>query len=372
MKPIRFLCLAWALFGVGGGFGIRCSAATFVGPKTQNIILVTTDGLRWQEVFTGADPELMNKENGGIRDTNAIRQTFWCGTPEARRETLMPFFWSILAKEGQIFGNQQKGSIARVTNGKNFSYPGYNELLAGYADPRIDSNQKRPNPNVTVLEWLHQRPAFRDGIAVFGGWDLYPYILNSERSGLLVKSGWEPVFQGKVNARQDLLNKLMHDTTPIWDGVALDSLVFHSALEYLRERKPRVLYIAFGETDEWGHEGRYDLLLHSASHVDRYLRILWETIQSLPGYSNQTTLIVTTDHGRGDAPQEWKSHGKDIKGSENIWMAFLGPDTPALGERVATESVTQSQIAATLAAFLREDFHAALPQSAPPIRDVLR
>ncbi|MGI8992391.1 MAG: hypothetical protein ACR2I2_22775, partial [Bryobacteraceae bacterium] len=41
-----------------------------------------------------------------------------------------------------------------VTNGLNFSYPGYSETLCGFADPRIKSNDKVPNPNVTVLEWL--------------------------------------------------------------------------------------------------------------------------------------------------------------------------------------------------------------------------
>ena len=34
--------------------------------KTRNILLVTSDGLRWQEVFGGADSSMFNKENGGV------------------------------------------------------------------------------------------------------------------------------------------------------------------------------------------------------------------------------------------------------------------------------------------------------------------
>ena len=48
----------------------------------------------------------------------------------------------------------------------------------------------------------------------------------------------------------------------------------------------------------------------------------------MPEYRDQTTLILTADHGRGDAPVEWRSHGAKIKGAERIWIGVLGPDTP--------------------------------------------
>jgi hypothetical protein len=82
-------------------------------------------------------------------------------------------------------------------------------------------------------------------------------------------------------------------------------------------------------------------------------------------------LIITTDHGRGSGLVDWKNHGAMIEGAEDMWMAFLGPDTPPLGERKNCERVTQSQIAATLAAFLGEDYHADVPNAGAPIADVL-
>src|SRR5438093_1131419 len=120
--------------------------------KTENIFLITVDGFRWQEVFSGAELLLMNKENGGVADTNRLRAAFLRDTPEARREALLPFFWSTIAHRGQIYGNATKGSEDTVTNGKKFTYPGFNEMLTGSADPRIDKNEKRNNPNITVLE----------------------------------------------------------------------------------------------------------------------------------------------------------------------------------------------------------------------------
>ena len=45
---------------------------------------------------------------------------FWRPTPRRRRRTLLPFIWGEMARKGQIFGNQNKGSIVTVTNGNKF------------------------------------------------------------------------------------------------------------------------------------------------------------------------------------------------------------------------------------------------------------
>jgi hypothetical protein len=337
--------------------------------RTENVVLVTTDGLRWQEVFGGAEESLFSKE-AGVADVEALRREFWRDTPDARRRALLPFFWSVVASEGQVFGNRALGSAARVTNGHNFSYPGYNELLSGRPDSRVDSNDKKLNPNVTVLEWLNGRPAFQGRVAAFTSWDVFPWIINRERSGVTINAGFEPV--EAPGPGMAMLNELLAETTPAADGVRHDSFTFLAALEHLRRVQPRVLYISLGETDDWAHAGRYDLYLQSARRVDRYLRRLWDALQSLPAYKDKTSLVITTDHGRGDAAgQAWKSHGEKVAGAENIWIAVLGPDTAPRGERSAAADVTQSQVAATVAALLGEDFAGAVPGVAPPIAEAL-
>lgn len=339
--------------------------------KTENVILVTLDGLRWQEVFSGAEKALLTKENGGVKDVPRIEKEFWRDTPEARREALMPFLWTVVAKQGQILGNRAKDSLVQVTNGKKFSYPGYNEMLSGAADDRIDSNDKKPNPNASVLEWLHLKPGFHGRIAAFASWDCFTYILNAERSQLFVNAGAMPVPGNASSDRQKLLNELIEQTTPASEGVRHDSLTFHCALEHLKTKKPRVLYISFDQTDDFAHEGRYDSVLLQARQLDAFLRLLWDTAQSLEEYRGRTTLLVSTDHGRGDAPSEWKNHGAKTEGAEFIWIAALGPDTPAQGERTRTPAYTQSQIAATLAALLGEDYCAAVPKAGRPIADIV-
>jgi hypothetical protein len=125
---------------------------TFQPPKTRNVVLIVLDGVRWQEVFTGADPTLLNSEHGGVWvDLNTFRKEFWRDDVAERRRVLFPFLWDVVAKQGQIFGNQAKGSVARIANDKAFSYPGYNEMLIGHPDPRIDSNEYGPIPMSAYL-----------------------------------------------------------------------------------------------------------------------------------------------------------------------------------------------------------------------------
>ncbi|MBV8144823.1 MAG: alkaline phosphatase family protein [Gammaproteobacteria bacterium] len=339
---------------------------------TRNVVLIVSDGLRWQEVFTGADETLLNEANGGIWDKEEdLRREFWRADPAERRRALLPFLWNTVAVRGQIFGNQALGSIARVTNGLAFSYPGYNEMLTGHPDPRIDSNEFGPNPNISVLEWLDSLPDLHGKVGVFATWIIFKNILNEPRSHLPLQVGWDSPYQGSLTPRQQLLNRLYQSTTRLDDEDVYDAFLQVPLLDSFDRQQPRVLFVGYGETDNWAHSGRYDLVLHSAHAVDGFVRELWERLQALPAYHDTTTFIITTDHGRGSGPVEWKEHGVEQKGSENIWIAVMGPDTPPLGEHRHGAEVHQAQIAATVAAFLGKDYRHGVPAAAPPINEVL-
>jgi hypothetical protein len=340
--------------------------------RTRNIVLIVSDGLRWQEVFTGADPTLLNEAQGGIWDKEEdLRREFWRDDASERRKALLPFLWSTVAVRGQIFGNQALGSVARVTNGLAFSYPGYNEMLTGHPDKRIDSNEFGPNPNVSVLEWLNTLPELRGKVSVYATWAIFKNIFNVGRSHLPLHVGWDLPYQGQLTPRQQLLNRLYDTTVRLDDEDVYDAFLQVPLLDSFDSQQPRVLFVGYGETDNWAHSGRYDLVLHSAHAFDGFVRELWERLQALPAYRDTTTFIITTDHGRGSGPVEWKEHGVEQKGSENIWIAVLGPDTSPLGERQHTAEVHQAQIAATVAAFLGKDYRQAVAAAAPPIAEVL-
>ena len=341
-----------------------------IATRTQHVILVMTDGFRWQEVFGGAEDALLTRAAGNVADTVGLRRDFGRGSGAERRAALLPFIWGTMAVQGQLFGDSARGSVAQITNPLKFSYPGYSETFTGHVDPQINSNEHPANANVTVFEWLNRQPAFRGRVAAFATWDAFSRILNADRSGVPVADGWtRGGVTGTGTPREALLRELFATTVRYWPDNNWDALTHQAAMDHLTVRKPHVLFIGYGETDEWAHAGRYDLYLRSVHQVDAYLAQLWAQVQSDPQYRDRTTLIVTTDHGRGYGPK-WRDHGQDVVGAENIWMAVLGPDTPALGARSNIPVVRQAQVAATIAALLGTDWQAAEPRAAPPIPGV--
>lgn len=201
----------------------------------------------------------------------------------------------------------------------------------------------------------------------------FPYIINEKRSGVPARAAWEQISGSALTPRQALLNHLLSTTHRPWNNMCFDSFTVEAALEEMRASKPRVLYLALGETDHFAHEGRYDHYLHAAHRFDGTLRRIWETVQELPEYRDKTSLLISTDHGRGDPPTGWKSHSATIKGAEFIWIGAMGPRTPKLGMRANTsQPVTQSQVAATLAALVGEDFPADNRNAAPPIAELIQ
>jgi hypothetical protein len=44
-------------------------------------VLVLNSGMRWQEVFRGADPGLIDDQDGGVEEPETIRLAFGGDTP---------------------------------------------------------------------------------------------------------------------------------------------------------------------------------------------------------------------------------------------------------------------------------------------------
>jgi hypothetical protein len=244
-------------------------------------------------------------------------------------------------------------------------------MSTGYPNDAIDSNEFGPNPTMSVFEWLNKFEEFRARVAVYGTWNVYDAIFNKPRSGLIMQTGWDLPPKPQETERDALLRELYATTTRFDEEDVPNSFLQISLLDYVRAGQPRVLFVGYGETDNWAHQGRYDLVLDSAHRFDYFVKQLWDTMQAMPRYHGTTTFIITTDHGRGGGRSQWKEHGVEQKGSENIWIAVIGPDTAALGERAHVAPVTQAQIAATVAAMVGKDYRAAVPQAAPSISAVL-
>ena len=302
-------------------------AAPSAAPDSANVVLVTIDGFRWQEVFKGANSWLLR------RDPNraVLRSRFGQPTAAARRRALLPFLWDSLGRRGQLLGNRNYHNQHDLTNQRRLSYPGYNELLTGAADDgRLRTNKAVLNPNQTVLEYLNRQPGLAGRVAVFATWDAFPAILNQPRSGLLIDVG----SPGSERA---------------------DSLTYRAARQYLVRNHPRVLYLAFGNTDTYAHKGRYGDYLEAAHAIDQYLAELWAALQATPQYRGRTTLLVTTDHGRGRGLR-WRGHGNGYWSAAHVWLAALGPGISADGEVRTPARYPQTRVAGLVAGALGRQF----------------
>lgn len=336
---------------------IICGSLVSAQNKTKNLVIVTLDGLRWQEVFRGADSALVNiKEYNS--DKKGITEAFIRDSPAARRELLLPFFWSTVVQRGQIYGNRDLGNKAEVANPFRFSYPGYNELFTGFPDLRINSNNKIPNPNTNVLEFINKQKGFEGKVIAFTSWDVFPSILNDKRSGIIVNAGLTDLNIPGMSERLKLLNEMQHQSPGfVAEEIRLDVLTYQFGKQYMIDQKPRVLYLGFDETDDLAHQGNYKMYLQQAKKTDAILADLWNYLQSDPFYKDQTTLVITCDHGRGQRPLEtWQSHGEKIEGAEQVWVAVLGPDTPAIGEIRTRTTIYHKQLAQTFSELLGLDF----------------
>lgn len=330
--------------------------------KTENMVIITTDGFRWQELFGGMDPVIANDKSYNQKDSAYIFNNYWSEDVSERRKKLLPFFWNTIAGHGQLYGNRNVDNKVNVTNPYWFSYPGYSEIMCGFVDTAINSNGYKNNPNTNLLEFFNQQPALKGKVAAFGAWEAFNRILNEERSGIPVIASFDDCGGDKPNKNEQLINLMRRDTHKQWKSECFDVFTHYAALETLKNKKPKVLYIAYGETDEWAHEHEYRSYLDAAHQFDAYVKEIWEYIQSDPQYKNKTSLFITTDHGRGDIiKSQWTSHGASVEGANQIWCAAMGPDIKSVGEMKNSNQLYQKNFAQTIANLMGYRFTATHP-----------
>lgn len=347
MKAFLFIILFF--------YGNALVAQNNLPPK--NLFIITIDGLRWQEVFEGADDRIMNNTTF-VQDTLLTRVMYGAGNKDQNRKTLMPFFWNVIAHKGQLHGNRNLGNKVDVSNPYKISYPGYNEMLTGYADPLLMSNKGKNNKNESLLEFLNKQVLYKNSVAVFASWNIFPFILNEANSGIPVNAGYENMLPTSNHVAA--INQVQ-DSVYDKESTRYDQLTFLHAKQYVKKHHPKVMLLGLGETDEYGHKAQYDNYLQQINSIDKMIAELWYLVQTDPFYKDNTVFMITTDHGRGSRPSKWYSHSALVKGSSHTWIALMGPGIKPLGEIKAPTQIYQKQFAATAAGLINQPFEASHP-----------
>lgn len=345
----------------------RAPAAT-----SDHVILVTLDGARTEEIFGGLDAAVLKStlgEKARLED-QPVYKRFWAADPEARRAKLMPFFWNTLMRHhGSVAGNRALGSRVELANRRRFSYPGYGEMMLGRPlDAEITSNDLKPSPRTTVLEFAaRQLGLTRDQVALYASWDVFNGIGEREPGTVTINAGYESLAAAGDGPLARLSAAQFETPTP-WDSVRHDHYTFRLAMAHLETHRPRVLYLALGETDDWAHDARYDRVLEAYARTDRYLAELWHWVESQPDFKGRTHVLLTTDHGRGHTPGDWRDHGEAVVGAEMTWMAFVSPTMDRRGEWRGHDTIRTAQVAGTLLSWLGLDARQYASDAARPVR----
>lgn len=152
-----------------------------------------------------------------------MRERLWKETPEARREALLPFFWTELATRGVVLGNVAKGSFVRVTNAYRVSYPGYSEILTGRAqDDVIRGNDEIRNPTPTVLEFLREKLGLpRSQVALFASWDAFRVIGEHTEGSISINAGYQMPDDARSRRAKELAELQFAARTP-WNEARHD------------------------------------------------------------------------------------------------------------------------------------------------------
>lgn len=329
--------------------------------SAQNVFIITIDGVRWQEIFKGADAALLRNPRF-VKDSALMLQQYWHSNPEERRRRLLPFFWSVIEQQGQLLGNRELNNKVNVANLYKISYPGYNEILTGYADKKFIPNLDVYNPNSNILQYLNTQKAYSGKVAAFCSWRVFPYILDEKDSSFPVNAGYEML---EDNDSSNVLFNSVQKSIAVKGNTRHDLLTYECAKNYIEYFHPKVLYMGLGETDEFAHQGEYDTYLQKLHQADALIAELWYYVQTDPFYKNNTSFIITTDHGRGRKAHNWNAHGFWIGGSGETWQAMLGNNIAPAGELNVKQQVYQKQLAATIAVLLGIPFIANHPVGKP-------
>jgi hypothetical protein len=190
---------------------------------------------------------------------------------------------------------------------------------------------------------LNASATYKNKVSAFTSWDAFPFILNKEKSGVFINSGFENMPGQNLTPTETWLNTIQSEIDDR-KNTRYDELTYIACKEYIQKKKPLVLFLGFGGTDEMAHQKKYDQYLQQAANADRMISDLWQHLQTLPEYANKTTFLITTDHGRGASWSNWHKHGVLVNGSSQTWMGLLGPSIGSQGEKKNKQQLYQKNL----------------------------
>lgn len=316
-----------------------------------SVIVVTIDGVRWQDVFTGGDPFLApNGELDAYADPLIL-------APRIHE----------LSATGVALGAGQVGcGVVQAHGTSNLSLPGYLEILGGRATP-CRSNACPRTDVPTVLDDANR--AGLGPVASISSWETLERAASHGDAGVLVSAGSRSWPSEPLSKELAIFAEMGVRSGPYpapGGAYRPDDVTARIALEYLRAASPRLLHVGLGDADEWAHRGNYVGYLNAIHAADTFIGELADLLEQR-GTLASTVVMVTTDHGRA---RDWRRHGGGYPESRRAFLFAFGKVANP-GTRCASRDVELMDVGATARALLGLPQPRGAPDVGRPIREVV-
>lgn len=346
LAALATLYLSWAPERpslAGWRSGPHLDASRGLSPPEQQpstLVLITLDGVRWQEVFEGVEPSRL----GDASDRR------YADGP------LLPTLRRLLRGDGAVIGGAHGSSEFRVSGPSYLSLPGYTQLFTGRSESTCRDNAC-PRTDVPTLTDAVGRDFGPGHAFVISSWPDLERAAASDPAQAWVSAGRSGGAGRRELMQRGLATEILGAETtspaPGYGDYRPDVHTQRIAYAALSRSRPRLLFVGLGDPDEHAHRGDYASYLRSLQHIDAWLGRMLALGERLTRGGHPVTFFVTTDHGRGP---NFTDHAGSPS-AEKIWLVASGAGIRAQG-RVATQREL-SDLAPTAAWLLGVD----LPQA---------
>lgn len=279
----------------------------------QNVILITVDGVRFQEMFYGVRFPLKAHEKLGTELLPGLKTLEHTGEAISFRHMF-------------------------VANPVAVSLPGYRSILSGEYESSCDANNCTNTTRRTIFDDLYDQGFSKVNLAVFGSWNTISYATESV-PGRIVQNVqqheyWESNLTMDEMLQLSAINTEMLKNPPPWGVSRYDKYTFALAKFYLKKHRPRFLYLQMGDTDEYGHHKDYKNYIQAIRTLDQQVAEIRNMLHGLGEYGDHTSIVITTDHGRGSSFM-WPHHSREILSAHFVWAYVLPAQNLLASKKIA-------------------------------------
>jgi hypothetical protein len=284
-------------------------------------VILALDGVRWQEVFHGVDPELGRQHGLAAPDLLGA-------------EALMPNLHALLATDGAVVGSEPGVSDIRASGPEFVSLPSYAEMLSGHTAPGCRDNACTGVLVPTLPDELASLPDSALGdVAAVTSWAPIARVATRGQARVALSTGRSAGKHRVVFERDALARALLREGDeaapyPGHGDFRPDRYTFRVALRFLETQHPRFLFIGLGEPDEYAHRNDYRAYLRALRHADLAIGEVSAALVELARQGARTALFITTDHGRA---RNFTDHGAAHPESARVWLVATGTEIHARG-----------------------------------------